>query len=137
MSEERKRKNHEYYLTHKQYFRDFMRNWSRNHKDEVSQYRKTLKLKMLIHYAGNPPKCACCGESELRFLTIDHTKGNGAEHRKQITGDPQKCSGSSIFQWILKNNFPEGFQVLCMNCNMAKSNSKVQFCPVHHPELYY
>jgi len=113
-----------------------MRNWSRKNKDKVHGYHLRRKIEVITHYGGDPPKCACCGESHMIFLTIDHIKGDGAEHRKQITGDSRKCSGHHIHAWLIKNNFPEGFQVLCCNCNMAKGRSKVQFCPVHHPELY-
>jgi len=31
--------------------------------------------------------------------------------------------------WIRKNNFPKGFQVLCMNCNWGKGHSKDNKCP--------
>lgn len=113
-----------------------MRNWSRKNKDKVAGYHLRVKITVLTHYGGSPPKCACCGESHIEFLTIDHIKGNGAEHRKQITGDSRKCSGHHMYQWLIKNHFPEGFQVMCSNCNVAKGRNKVQFCPVHHPEQY-
>lgn len=67
------------------------------------------------HYSGGIPHCACCMESNVKFLTIDHIKNNGSEHRRQI-----KASGASFYRWIIKNKFPEDLQVLCMNCNAAK-----------------
>lgn len=78
--------------------------------------RKTRKLRMevLTHYSSDPPHCACCGESHIEFLALDHIDGNGNKHRKTIP------SGSYIYQWIRNNKFPPGFQVLCHNCNMAK-----------------
>jgi hypothetical protein len=120
----------------REYMRPIMREWSRKNKDKIHGYHLRRKMQVLFHYGGNLPKCACCSESHVEFLTLDHIKGDGAEHRRQITGDPRKCSGHHIYAWIIKNNFPEGFQVLCCNCNMAKGRSKVRFCPVHHPELY-
>jgi hypothetical protein len=66
----------------------------------------------LRHYGG---KCVCCGEDELYFLAIDHIDGDGNTHRKKI-----KKWGSGFFGWLVKNNFPEGFQILCHNCNMGK-----------------
>ena len=29
-----------------------------------------------------------------------------------------------LSNWIIKNNFPKGFQVLCSNCNFAKGLKK-------------
>lgn len=69
-------------------------------------------------------KCACCGESEEAFLGIDHVNNDGSKHRKQIN-----CTkgGTPFYQWLKKNNFPDGFQTLCMNCNFAKQ--KLGVCP--------
>lgn len=109
--------------------------WRKNPEKRQRNRRKViekLRLEVLTHYGGSPPECVCCGETEIRFLTIDHIEGNGAKHRREI-----KISGGfGFYYWLKRNNFPEGFQVLCSNCNMAKGKSKVKFCPVHHPELY-
>jgi len=97
-------------------------------KAYASFYRKRRRLVIIKHY-GN--KCICCGEIEVKFLSIDHIKGGGAKHLREIAK-----SGHNFYSWILKNKFPKGFQVLCFNCNTAKGKSNKQFCPVHHPELY-
>lgn len=91
-----------------------------------------LRMEVLKHYGGASPKCACCGEANWQFLAIDHVYGNGVKHRKTV----HVRSGTGFFYWLKRNNFPEGFQVLCFNCNFAKSNSGKRFCPVHHPEEY-
>lgn len=70
---------------------------------------------MLVHYSnGVPPLCECCGEDAVEFLSIDHIDGGGSKHRAQIKG-----SYSSIYLWLKKKGFPEGYRVLCMNCNTA------------------
>lgn len=88
----------------------------RIHKEEVTkrekEWREKLRIEVLTHYGGSPPKCICCGETESKFLSIDHVNGGGNKHRKQI--------GSHIYNWIKNNDFPKGFQVLCYNCNLAK-----------------
>ena len=59
-------------------------------------------------------RCACCGESELMFLAIDHTNSDGAAHRRE-TGH-----GSQFYQWLKNHGYPKiGFRVLCHNCNLA------------------
>ena len=62
-------------------------------------------------------KCACCGESEPMFLSIDHIDNNGATERKSGL---YAGSGYGFYQWLRKNKFPPGYQVLCMNCNTGK-----------------
>lgn len=62
-------------------------------------------------------KCACCGELESKFLAVDHINGNGNQHRFSVGGNKK----SPILRWLIKNNFPKDFQLLCHNCNMAKA----------------
>lgn len=50
-------------------------------------------------------------EEEIEY--IDHINGNGSKHRK-------KLNNTDMYRWLIKNKYPEGFQVLCMNCNFAK-----------------
>lgn len=76
-----------------------------------------LKLEVLDAYGGR--ECVCCGETIVEFLTIDHINGDGGKHRKEVNG--------SMYIWLRKNNYPEGFQVLCMNCNFGKRLSGI--CP--------
>ncbi len=63
--------------------------------------------------------CACCGETERLFLSIDHVKNDGASWRKEIFGT-RLATGWQTYRWLFKHGFPAGFQVLCMNCNFGK-----------------
>jgi predicted Holliday junction resolvase-like endonuclease len=107
----------------KEKIKEILKRWYQKNKDAVSQKRLQLKVKVLIHYSGNPPKCACCGETIIEFLTIDHIKGGGNKHKKSLN----LSMGYSFYYWLVKNGYPEGYQVLCMNCNWGKRNSGV--CP--------
>lgn len=51
----------------------------------------------------------------MDFLAIDHVEGNGAAHRRELGG-----TGTVFYAWLVKNNFPKEFQILCHNCNFAK-----------------
>jgi hypothetical protein len=64
-------------------------------------------------------KCACCGELEEAFLVIDHINDDGADFRRSLRG--RGGGGYYTYLWLKNNNYPDGFQVLCANCNMAKS----------------
>jgi len=70
-----------------------------------------LRRSAIEAYGG---KCACCGEAEEAFLQVDHIAGGGNEHRRAIGSSRQ------IYQWLKRNGYPAGFQLLCANCNMAK-----------------
>lgn len=60
-------------------------------------------------------KCACCGETERAFLSLDHVNNDGAAHRRS---ERKHCM--HIYRWARKHNFPKTLQVLCMNCNFGK-----------------
>lgn len=79
-------------------------------KDKVR--RDKNRETVLRHYGG---KCVECSESEPVRLAIDHIEGGGNTHRKKIGK-----YGSGFFKWLIDNNFPEGFQILCHNCNISK-----------------
>lgn len=82
------------------------KNGASTRKARISYYQMQ-KAVALDHY-GN--ECECCGDGDPDILTIDHIDGNGAAHRKTIPA-------SQICSWLIRNNFPPGFRVLCFNCN--------------------
>lgn len=82
--------------------------------------RKSAKLKkQLLDIYGSV--CQCCGEHRIEFLTLEHTDGTGAEHRREST--------HAWGAWIdaIDNPDPDRFQILCMNCNWARG--KYGYCP--------
>ena len=105
VNEWRKENPEKYRITH-----------NKNSRDE----RERKRMKILIHYGGNPPKCACCGETIIKFLTVDHINNDGAKHRKEIY---TKSWGGDITRWLTKNNYPEGFRILCWNCNCGRAHN--------------
>jgi len=73
-----------------------------------------LQEECITAYGG--PICACCGITEPKFLTIDHTENNGSDHRREI----KALGGLKLYQWLKRNGFPKGFQILCINCNQGR-----------------
>jgi hypothetical protein len=71
------------------------------------------RLKVLTHYSNGTVSCKVCGIKDIRVLSIDHINGNGKAHFRQI-------GHNRIYDWLIKNNFPEGYQVLCMNHQFIK-----------------
>ena len=74
------------------------------------------KLKAAAYAAYGGFRCACCGETEEAFLSLDHINNDGANHRRNV--DRRK-----IYKWLAQEGYPPGFQVLCMNCNFGKARN--------------
>lgn len=91
-------------------------------------YRRSLREEALNAYGGMV--CACCGEKEPMFLTLDHIDNNGAAERLKIAGR-RNAAGTHTYKWLKANGYPPGrYQVLCMNCNFGKRMNK-GVCPHH------
>ena len=69
--------------------------------------------------------CACCGEDEELFLTIDHVNNDG---HLQIGSTGKRDSGRTMYAKIIKAGLPNTYQTLCMNCNFGKMRNE-GVCP--------
>src|SRR3989304_6254325 len=73
-------------------------------KDEAFlSHRRRLKLNVLRHYSFGELKCACCGDGNIEFLTIDHINGGGAKHRRELGGGKIAHGGGSFYTWLVKS----------------------------------
>lgn len=86
------------------------------------KYKDAIRLECLVQYSSIIPSCVCCGSEDQEVLSIDHIDGEGREHRKSVTGN-----GNRFYAWLRNQNFPPGYQVLCLNCNFAHGAYKI--CP--------
>ncbi len=79
------------------------------------------RIEALEHYGGL--KCACCGENEFSFLSLDHIiDGEGSGHRRDLFGS-KFIAGHHMYRRLRSLGFPEGFQVLCMNCQVGRRDN--------------
>lgn len=88
--------------------------WKNKGKETTALKRYREKLKNEIYEAYGGAFCKCCGNDRRECLQIDHINGGGSAHLKSIN------NGKNIYTWLRKNKYPEGFQVLCANCNWIK-----------------
>lgn len=102
-----------------QVWRDENREYA-NKRDRV--YIAELKREVFSHY-GNV--CACCGETEEVFLTLDHKWNDGKEDRRA-------AGKTNFYRYVRQQGYPDTVQLMCWNCNLAKRING--FCP-HHPKL--
>lgn len=110
----------ERYLKERETRLEKSKQYAENHKEEKhsreKKWRDKVKLDVLSHYSQGKLKCNNCGIGDIDVLCLDHINNNGVDHRKQAG-----IVGGKIYRWLIKNNYPKGFQVLCFNCNMKKS----------------
>jgi hypothetical protein len=104
-------------------------NWRLNHKDKIAKARHDYRRKhdaenkaKIYEVYGN--KCACCGETNPGFFTVDHVNSDGHLERKK----GYYTSGSQFYEWLVKRNFPKEYQVLCYNCNLGRARNN-GICP--------
>ena len=106
-----------------QYFVNWRKSKPRGYNSaSVKKYYKQLKDETFNAYGGWT--CACCGESDPKFLSFDHVYDDGHVDRKMF--------GDNRILWIQlrKQGFPEKnrYQILCFNCNFGRAING-GFCP--------
>lgn len=109
---------HEYYEKNKHKRKEMRREHPEIFRMAEKNRFAKLKAEILVAY-GN--RCFCCGETEPRFLTVEHSWHDGGEHRKRV--------GKQVYRDLRKKGFPKniGIIILCWNCNMATRYGEI--CP--------
>lgn len=82
------------------------------------------KRSVISHYSRGANACACCGDGNFIFLGIDHVNGKTWSGRR-----PNEEGGGGLYRRLIRQGYPAGYQVLCFNCNYAKSQGG---CPHQH-----
>ena len=118
--EEIKAQQAAYYAAHKEKRKAQQAAYDTAHREERKAYRAALKIEAFNAYGG--PICICCGEDDPDFLTIEHSNGDGAKHRKE--------NGPKIYSWLKRNGYPQnrGLEVLCFNCQFGRRLNRGR-CP--------
>lgn len=79
----------------------------------ITHFESEDSKKVALHkYTDGKMCCGSCGEQNIEVLTFipsESLKDSIDENGKK-----------KILTWIKANNYPEGFQVLCMNCNLKR-----------------
>ena len=81
--------------------------------EQKKKDRWAVRLEVVSHYSPDMC-CVKCGFNDIRALSVDHINSDGSKHRKEDK------SARFIYKWLKKHDYPEGFQILCMNCNFIK-----------------
>lgn len=128
---ERKRYARQYYQGHRTQMIEASKRYYKNHCSQIKDYLQKvynpkyyirIKNEVLGHYSNNSFLCTLCGDDKA--LSIDHINGGGTQHRDTL----RLNSSLQFYLWLRRNNFPDGYRVLCRSCN-----SKHQ--PTHLPSV--
>jgi hypothetical protein len=102
--------------------RNFLKRNPERIRETKRRSKREARRAVMEFYSPSGVKCACCGERHYSFLTLDHVNGGGCKERDAL--------GSRYWSYLRRNK-PEGYQVLCMNCNWAKGHEGL--CPHQKP----
>lgn len=113
----RKASLNEYYERNKEKRDAATRRWEANNPDKVrAQHKRTHQRVRQAVIDAYGARCVCCSETTPEFLAVDHIYNDGAEHRRKVG------HSTKFYRWLRNNGFPKDrFQLLCHNCNIAKS----------------
>lgn len=82
------------------------------YRELAKRSRDKLRAEMIAAYGG---KCACCGEAEPVFLTIEHKNRDGKKHRELAGNTP-----TAVYADLRRRGWPQDdYELLCFNCNRA------------------
>lgn len=160
--DEIRRSRREYYNTHKEKILSYRKEYYSNNREKVigyvrkyvnanrekirqkdKEFRETNKeymskyckrrrydnrLQCLSYYTEKRLSCNCCNIDDISLLTIDHINGGGGKHKIENRI-------KDIYTWLIDNNYPDGYQVLCHNCNSGKGIRSE--CPHKWTQDYY
>lgn len=132
-------KSKQYYLQHREEIleraKTYRAGWTPEQimRDKEKKYRwgqsKRKKVwDQLFQIYGN--KCACCGESNRQFLTLDHINGNGTVERRQKRKEKGRSSAHGLLDEAVAHPDKSKYQILCYNCNCGRWRNK-GVCPHH------
>lgn len=116
-----KNKKQVYYKNNSDYIKEKTVKFQKSNPDKVKIYSKqsrlNLKLEIFNHYCNNDICCKHCGLKTVELLTVDHIHGGGNKHKKEVR---------SLYSWIKRNNYPDGFQILCWSCQLRKKTEEIK-----------
>ena len=92
-----------------------------NNKEAVNERfrQQRLRVKKAVFEAYGGFKCAGCGELDQLVLTLDHINQDGANH-KMACG--KRYAGHHLYRKLLADGLPDGYRVLCANCQIRAFN---------------
>lgn len=95
------------------------RDWRKTTKGKAccakyaQKYRDRIRAEVFAHYGP----CQYCGTTEN--LQLDHKNGDGKSVERKM-GNGRRRGGFDLYRRVRRDGFPDTFQSLCRQCNIAK-----------------
>lgn len=93
--------------------RTYAKDYGKYRIDVLDPLNKLAVVNVLTDGEGT---CRWCGQGDIDVLCVDHIDNSGAEHRRRT----KWATGAGMYLWLIRNGYPEGYQILCFNCNTKK-----------------
>lgn len=109
----------------------------KNNNERLRNFRELKKTDIIMKLGGS---CALCGESEIKYLTLDHINNDG--YKERLNGkhldphEPYRLSTMLRDKKITLNKIKSKYQVLCWNCNAGIKRRKYMETPNNHYQEY-
>lgn len=96
--------------------------WNEKHYDHFKTLGRERRLKLqydtLTFYSNSDiPQCVCCGETDIKALSIDHINHDSKEDR---------TNRGNLYTRALRLKDKTKYQTLCFNCNWKKHLSNLR-----------
>lgn len=93
----------------------------KNHRNKDAHRHSKKKIAILTHY-GKEGRLMCCWKDccviDPDMLSLDHINDDGADQKRR--------HGNDVYGYVIRKNFPNGFQTLCFNHQWKKRISRLR-----------
>lgn len=124
-----------YYATHKTEWARYQTKWRLKNQRKINErqrmrrklnkeyirlkgieHRARIKCELLAAYGS---ECACCGERNPAFLTLDHKTADATKRDRKSNG--KRITGTALYSMLKRRGWPkDDYQILCFNCNCGR-----------------
>lgn len=114
-------RNKRYRKDHKSDILKRQQHWYNGNLEKVQnwhkEYSKKIKAEVFSHYESKCQWPEGCDIIDPDMLQIDHIDGGG---------NRQGLTGLRIYRWLIKNNYPSGYRLLCANHNLKHRMNRLK-----------
>ena len=97
-----------------------MKLWRERHPGVDKQKRNELRTEVLSHYGNGKLACVHCGFDDIRALSLDHINNRIINDLTARVKGIKVEHSEGLYRRLRRENYPEGYQTLCMNCQWIK-----------------